>query len=71
MTVKLGVELRLPSVLSGTLTERALLASEGRSKDTVVILKLSGVVGILGNIITESGSVCRRAAWQDTKQRRQ
>ena len=66
MSIKLRVELRLPTVLGGTLTEGALFTSEGGSEDSAIVLELSGVASVLSDVIPEGLSIRRSTTRQDT-----
>lgn len=59
-------ELRLPSILDATLSELAVLSSEGGDKGAVVVLKLVRVANVrqdkLANVLSVFGGV----AWEGT-----
>ena len=50
-------ELSLPTVGRGTCAKSAGVSGEGGGKDVSVVLQLTWVVGVAGNVVTERGSI--------------
>ena len=59
-------ELGLPTIGGRIGTKGAGVSGKGRNKDFPVVLQLVRVVGVLNDIVYESGGILRRRAWKHT-----